>query len=103
MKTPGRIINNSRENSADIRAMSAKELELFTIMRNSMIEIFPYEDKKRKKFYDDTIVLSECFGIIAAKGLKRYIEREINVVKSQHDAEILKIKTALTNLGIVIS
>lgn len=102
MKTPGRVINNSRENGADIRAMSPKELELFTIMRNSMIEIFPYEDKKRRKFYDDTIVLSECFGIIAAKGLKQYIEREINVVKSQHDTEILKIKTALTALGVVI-
>jgi hypothetical protein len=102
MKTPGRAINNSKENKADILAMSPKELELFTIMRNSMIEIFPYEDKKRKKFYDDTIVLSECFGIIAAKGLQQYIEREINLVKTQHDAEIMKIKTALAALGVVI-
>ena len=102
MKTPGRVINNSRENKADIQAMSPKELELFTIMRNSMIEIFPYEDKKRIKFYDDTIVLSECFGIIAAKGLKQYIDREINAVKSQHDTEIMKIKSALTALGVVI-
>lgn len=102
MKTTGRVINNSRENNADIQAMSPKELELFTIMRNSMIEIFPYEDKKRRKFYDDTIVLSECFGIIAAKGLKQYIEREINTLKSQHDTEIMKIKTALTALGVVI-
>ena len=102
MKTPGRVINNSKENKAEIRAMTPKELELFTIMRNSMIEIFPYEDSKRRKFYDDTIVLSECFGIIAAKGLTEYIDREINVVKTQYDTEIMKIKTALTALGVII-
>ena len=102
MKTPGRVINNSTENKADIEAMTPKELELFTIMRNSMIEIFPYEDSKRRKFYDDTIILSECFGIIAAKGLKEYIDREINVVKTQHDTEIMKIKMALTALGVII-
>lgn len=102
MKTPGKVINNSAENMADIISMTPKQLELFTIMRNSMIEIFPYEDKRRKKFYDDTIVLSECFGIIAAKGLQQYIEREINLVKTQHDVEINKIKTALAALGVII-
>lgn len=102
MKTPGRVIKNSPENLGDITTMDPKTLELFTIMRNSMIEIFPYENSKTKKFYDDTIVLSECFGIIAAKGLKQYIDVQINALKTQHDAEINQIKLALTAFGIVL-
>ena len=92
MKTPGRVITNSRENRADIQAMTPKELELFTIMRNSMIEIFPYEDKKRKKFYDDTIVLAECFS------LRRSADCQKPALLRQHGCSLKKTTRELVNV-----
>lgn len=105
MKTTGKTIKTSKENKAAIRGLSTRERELFTILRNAMMEIFPFEDSKKEKFYDDTIFLSECFGLIAAKGINEYIEREIQQIRREYDDKIEtveRIRIALTTLGIII-